>query len=145
MYYYFSYIKSNASNNWNTSNSDNVIGTSNLPHSNVQNYSPVNTLINFQKVTGTESCGSINYIETCYWRLRYICVLRFIRVQIPGIYTKSWWLYAKFSVVYSKRPAFYTATLIWVRTPELCTIFPSIVGGWGILHASYVKLVGGVD
>ena len=45
----------------NTSNSDNVIETSNLPHSNVQNYSPFNTLVNLKKVTYTESSISINY------------------------------------------------------------------------------------
>ena len=44
----------------NTSNSDIVIGTSNLPHSNVQNNSPFNTLITLQKLTDIESSVIIN-------------------------------------------------------------------------------------
>ena len=44
----------------NTSNSDNVIENSNLTHINVQNDSPFNTLITFQKLTDTESSVSIN-------------------------------------------------------------------------------------
>ena len=47
------HVNSRKSNNLNTSNSDNVIGTSKLTHSNVQNDSPFNTLINFQKLTDT--------------------------------------------------------------------------------------------
>ena len=46
-----SHVNSNESNNMNTSNSDNIIGTSNLPHGNVQNDSPFNALINLEKVT----------------------------------------------------------------------------------------------
>ena len=45
----------------NTSNIDNVKGNSNLPRINVQNESPVITLIIFQKETDTESSVSINY------------------------------------------------------------------------------------
>ena len=45
-----SHVKSNQSNNFNASNSDNFMVSSNFPHSNVQNYSPFNTLINAQKV-----------------------------------------------------------------------------------------------
>ena len=44
----------------NTSNNNNIIVTSNLPYIKVQNESPFNTLINFQKVTNTESSVSIN-------------------------------------------------------------------------------------
>ena len=38
-------IHSNKSNNLDTSNSDNVIGTSKFPHRNFPNGSPLNTLI----------------------------------------------------------------------------------------------------
>ena len=44
----------------NTPKSDNVIGTSNLPYSNVQNDSSFNTLVTLQKVTDTVSSVSIN-------------------------------------------------------------------------------------
>ena len=50
----------NKSNKLNISNSENVIGTSNLPHINVQNDSPFNTLINLQKVLDIESSLNIN-------------------------------------------------------------------------------------
>ena len=40
-----SHVNTNQSNIFNTSNSDNLIGTSNIPHSNVQNDSPGNTRI----------------------------------------------------------------------------------------------------
>ena len=53
-------INSNESKNWNISNSDNIIGNSNLPHSRVQNESSFNTLINLQKVTDSDSSASIN-------------------------------------------------------------------------------------
>ena len=55
-----SHVNSNESNHLNTSNSDFGIGTSNLPHINVHNYSPFNSLIALQKVTDTESSFSIN-------------------------------------------------------------------------------------
>ena len=48
-----SHVNNNESNNVNTSNSDDVIGTSKFTHSNVQNDSPFNTLITFQKLTDT--------------------------------------------------------------------------------------------
>ena len=44
-----SYINISESNNLNASNSDNDIVNQNLPHINVQNDSPFNTLITFQK------------------------------------------------------------------------------------------------
>ena len=47
-------------NNLNTPKSDNVIGTSNLPYSNVQNDSSFNTLVTLQKITDTVSSVSIN-------------------------------------------------------------------------------------
>ena len=49
-----SHTNSSKSNYLNISNSDNVIGTSNLPHINVQNDSPFNTLITLQKGIDTE-------------------------------------------------------------------------------------------
>ena len=55
-----SHVNSSKSNNLNTSNSDNVIGTSKLPHIKVQNYSQFDTLITLQKVTDKESSVSIN-------------------------------------------------------------------------------------
>ena len=45
------HIKINERNNFNTSKSDNIIGTSNFPHSNVQNSSSFNKPINL-KVNG---------------------------------------------------------------------------------------------
>ena len=54
------HVNSSESKNLNTLNSDNVIGTSNFPHINVQNEIPFNTLINLQKVTDAESILSIN-------------------------------------------------------------------------------------
>ena len=47
-----------------SSNSDNDIGTSNFTHSNVQNDSSLNTLINLQKVMDKEPNVSINYEKT---------------------------------------------------------------------------------
>ena len=44
----------------NTSNSDNVIGTSNFPHGNVQNGSLFNELIALEEIKDTESSVSIN-------------------------------------------------------------------------------------
>ena len=46
-----SHVNSNESNNLNTSDSYNVIGTSNITHSNVQNDTPLNKLITLQKLT----------------------------------------------------------------------------------------------
>ena len=46
-----SHVNSNKSNNWNIQKSNNLIGTSNFPHSNVQNVSSYNILITLQKVT----------------------------------------------------------------------------------------------
>ena len=54
------HVNINESNNVYTSNSDNVIGTSNLPHGIIKNDSPYNTLGNLQKVTDTYSSVSIN-------------------------------------------------------------------------------------
>ena len=48
----------------NTSNSDNLIGTINLPHRNVQNNSSFDTLITLQKVTYTESSDRIKNKRT---------------------------------------------------------------------------------
>ena len=44
-----SHVNSNKSNKLNASNSDDIIGTSKLPHSNVQNDSLFNSLITLQK------------------------------------------------------------------------------------------------
>ena len=44
----------------NASNSDNVIGTSNLLHIKVQDNSTFNTIIGFQEVTDTKSIVIIN-------------------------------------------------------------------------------------
>ena len=55
-----SHDNNNKSNNLNTSNSDNVIGTSNLPYSNAHDDNPFNTPINLQKLIYTESSVSIN-------------------------------------------------------------------------------------
>ena len=56
-----SYVNSNESNNLNISNTDNVIGTSNFPHINIQNYSLFNTLVTLKQLTYTESSVGINY------------------------------------------------------------------------------------
>ena len=50
----------NESNNFNTSNSDNVIGTSNLPHRKITNDNPFNMLVTLQNVIYIESGVSIN-------------------------------------------------------------------------------------
>ena len=50
-----SYINSNESNSFNTSMIDNVIGDSNLPHKNVQNYVPFSSIVTVQKIIDTES------------------------------------------------------------------------------------------
>ena len=55
-----SHININESNNWNTSNTNNIIVNSNLPHGNVQNVSLYIALITLQKVTYSESSASIN-------------------------------------------------------------------------------------
>ena len=55
-----SHVNSNKSNNLNTSNSDNLIGTSYLPHSNVHDYSSFNTLVTLQKLTDTYWSVSIS-------------------------------------------------------------------------------------
>ena len=55
-------VNSSKSNNFNISNSDNVIGNSNLPRVKVQTKSSFNTPITFQKETDTDSIISINYI-----------------------------------------------------------------------------------
>ena len=55
-----SHISRNESNNLNTSNIDNLLGTSNLSHINIQNNSSFNTLITLQNVTESESSASIN-------------------------------------------------------------------------------------
>ena len=44
----------------NTSNSDNLIGTSNLTHINVQNNISFNNIILLQKVTDSDSSSGIN-------------------------------------------------------------------------------------
>ena len=49
------------SKHYNTSNSDNVIGNSNLPRVKVQTKSSFNTPITFQKETDTDSIISIKY------------------------------------------------------------------------------------
>ena len=54
-----SHVNSNKLNKSNVSKSDNLIGTSNLPHRNVQNDSSFNTLIILQKLAETESSASI--------------------------------------------------------------------------------------
>ena len=59
-----SHVNSNKSNNLNISNSDNDVGTSNLHHINVQDYSPFNSCITSQKVIDIESSFSINYERT---------------------------------------------------------------------------------
>ena len=48
------------SNNLNTSNSDNLIVTSDFPHSSVQNYGSYNTLISFKNLIYSQSNASIN-------------------------------------------------------------------------------------
>ena len=55
-----SHVMSNESNNFNTLNSDNVIVTSNITKKNVQNYSPLNTIITLQKLMYTPEIISIN-------------------------------------------------------------------------------------
>ena len=55
-----SHFNNNASNHFNTSNNNNVIGTSNFPCSNVQNGASFNTLITLQKVIDKESSVSLN-------------------------------------------------------------------------------------
>ena len=55
-----SHVNSSESNNMNTWNSDNVIGNSNLPNTNVQTESSLNTLITLQTEKYTESSISIN-------------------------------------------------------------------------------------
>ena len=55
------HVNSNESNNYNTSNSDSLIGTSNFPYRNVQNDNFFNTLISLKKkVTYSESSAGIN-------------------------------------------------------------------------------------
>ena len=54
------HINRNEFNNLDTSNSNNFIGSSDLPHSNIQTDSPYNTLNNLQKLIDTESSVSIN-------------------------------------------------------------------------------------
>ena len=73
-----SHINSNESNNWNTSNSDNLIGNSNLPHSSVKNESSFNTLVNLQKATDSDSSASIND-ETL---IKFIEVKKFHLIKI---------------------------------------------------------------
>ena len=53
-----SHVNSNESNNFNTSNSNNTIVTSNLPNSNVKSESSFNTLITFKIYS--ESSAIIN-------------------------------------------------------------------------------------
>ena len=55
-----SHVNGSKSNNLNTSNSDNVIGTSNLTYVNIQNDSPFNTFNNLKKVTDTDYSVIIN-------------------------------------------------------------------------------------
>ena len=55
-----SHVNISKSDNFNTSNSNNVIGNSNFLRINVQNEISLNQLITFQKETGTESIVSIN-------------------------------------------------------------------------------------
>ena len=55
-----SHVNRNESNNLNTPNSDNILGTSKFSHSNIQNYGSFNTTIPFKKVSYTESSVSIN-------------------------------------------------------------------------------------
>ena len=55
-----SYVNIKKSDSMNTSNSDNIIENSNLPHINIQNDSSFNKLITLQEETDTESIISIN-------------------------------------------------------------------------------------
>ena len=55
-----SHVNSNKSNHLNTSNSDDVIGTSNLTQINSENGSPFNTFITLQKVMDIYSSVIIN-------------------------------------------------------------------------------------
>ena len=55
-----SHFNSSEKNNFNTSNSDDVIGNSNLPRINIHTKSSLNKLINLQKETDTQSSISIN-------------------------------------------------------------------------------------
>ena len=55
-----SHVNSIKSNNLNTSNSDNGIGNSKLPHINFQTNSSFNTIITLQTETDTDSSISIN-------------------------------------------------------------------------------------
>ena len=55
-----SHFNSKKSNHFNTSNSDNVLGASNLTQMNSQNGSPFNTLFTIQKVMEIYSSVSIN-------------------------------------------------------------------------------------
>ena len=55
-----SHVNRNKSNHLNTSNSDNVIGNSNLTQINSQNGSPFNTFFNLQKLMDIDSSGIIN-------------------------------------------------------------------------------------
>ena len=56
MYYCYLKCQQQKINNLNTLNIDNVIGTSNLPHSNVQNNSSFNTLITLKKLIDAVKC-----------------------------------------------------------------------------------------
>ena len=60
-----SHVSGRKSNNPTTSNSDNYIGNSNLPHLNIHTKSSFTTLITLQTGTDTESSISINN-ETFY-------------------------------------------------------------------------------
>ena len=60
MYYWKLHVNISESNNFNTSNSDNVIGNSNLPPINVKTESPFNTLITLKTETDIESSIIIN-------------------------------------------------------------------------------------
>ena len=55
-----SHVNNNESNNLNTSNDGNVIGTSNFPHSNAQNGSSFDTIITLQRAIDIYSNVSIN-------------------------------------------------------------------------------------
>ena len=55
-----SYVNIKKSDSMNTSNSDNIIENSNLPHINIQTKISFNKLITLQEETDTESIISIN-------------------------------------------------------------------------------------
>ena len=59
-----SHVNINKSNYYNSSNSGNVIGTSNFPYNNIQNGSLFNTIVTSHKVIDTDSSVNIKYERT---------------------------------------------------------------------------------